>query len=69
MAPAQPGPPAAETDVVIPTDSLERLRLKIEPAIERSIAAEVRVPGLVQPNAYNEVHVTPLVPGVVGRYL
>lgn len=57
----------SDSDVIIPTDSLERLHLKIEPVAQRTIAAEIRVPGLVQPNAYQEVHVTPLIPGVVTK--
>jgi len=54
-----------ESDVVIPAEQLERLHLKIEPVTRHSIGAQIRVPGTVQPNAYQEVHVTPIVPGVV----
>ena len=57
----------SDSDVVIPTESLERLHLKIEPVVEQTISTEVRVPGLVQPNAYQEVHVTPLISGVVTK--
>ena len=37
--------PPTETDVVIPAESLERLHLKIETVTEKTISAEIRVPG------------------------
>src|SRR5207248_4392064 len=62
--PPAPGEPSA-TDVLIPPESLERLHLEFATVSEGRVAAEVRVPGAVQPNAYSEVHVTPLAGGVI----
>lgn len=59
--PAQP----QETEVTIPAEDLDRLHLKFAKVTEATVKVEVRVPGTVQPNAYHQVHVTPLVGGVV----
>ncbi|MEQ1945979.1 MAG: efflux RND transporter periplasmic adaptor subunit [Bryobacteraceae bacterium] len=61
---AQPAQPE-ELDVTIPTRDLDRLQLKFAKVTEATVRVEVRVPGTVQPNAYKQVHVTPLVGGVV----
>lgn len=67
MSPASSAPLAQpqETEVTIPAEDLDRLRLKFAKVTEAAVKVEVRVPGTVQPNAYHQVHVTPLVGGVV----
>lgn len=51
--------------MTIPAEDLDRLHLKFGKVVEAAVSVEVRVPGTVQPNAYKQVHVTPLVGGVV----
>jgi RND family efflux transporter MFP subunit len=57
--------PPPEMEVTIPAEDLERLHLKFAKVTEAAVKVEVRVPGTVQPNAYQQVHVTPLAGGVV----
>src|SRR5262245_42673697 len=59
--------PSVPTEIVvsIPPDALERMHLSHETVTEQIGSVELRVPGTVQPNAYREVRVTPLVGGVV----
>lgn len=57
--------PSQETEVTIPAEDLDRLHLKFGKVVQATVSVEVRVPGTVQPNAYKQVHVTPLVGGVV----
>ena len=54
-----------EIDVIIPARELDRLQLKFAKVTEATVRVEVRVPGTVQPNAYKQVHVTPIVGGLV----
>jgi cobalt-zinc-cadmium efflux system membrane fusion protein len=54
-----------ETDLTLPAEDLDRLHLKFAKVTEAAVSVEVRVPGTVQPNAYRQVHVTPLAGGVV----
>ena len=54
-----------EMEVTIPAEGLERMHLKFAKVTEAVVKVEVRVPGTVQPNAYKQVHVSPLVGGVV----
>jgi len=67
MAAASPTPvgSAQETDVSIPAEDLDRLHLKFGKVVQAAVSVDVRVPGTVQPNAYKQVHVTPLAGGVV----
>lgn len=60
-----PTEPAQEVQISIPPSEVERLRLKFAKVTEAPVTMEIRVPGTVQPNAYKQVHVTPLVGGVV----
>src|SRR5436305_815615 len=57
--------PPKEIEIEIPKESLPRLQLKFAQVVQRSIKSEIRAPGTVQPNAYKDVHVTPLIAGVV----
>lgn len=74
------GPPAAaaqgkdapadgETIVELSSELLERARLDIVPAASGAASTSLRLPGVVMPNAYRDVAVTPLVPGRVTRVL
>jgi membrane fusion protein, heavy metal efflux system len=63
-APVDPVP-QQELEVRISSGDLERLNLKFAKVTEAVVGLEVRVPGTVQPNAYKQVHVTPLAGGVV----
>jgi membrane fusion protein, heavy metal efflux system len=66
-------PPAvtAETlpDVVVPItdEAIKRAGIAIAPVTSGPSASELRLPGIVQPNAYRQVSVTPLVGGRVTR--
>ena len=57
--------PPPEIEVTIPAEDLERVHLKFAKVTLAAVKGEVRVPGTVQPNAYKQVHVTPLAGGVV----
>ena len=66
MAPAvAPVEPPLEIEISISPSEVDRLHLKFAKVSEAAIVVEIRVPGTVQPNAYKQVHVTPLVGGVV----
>ena len=54
-----------EAEVTIPAEDLDRLHLKFGKVVQATVSVEVRVPGTVQPNAYKQVHVTPLAGGIV----
>jgi RND family efflux transporter MFP subunit len=56
---------AQKMEVTIQAEDLNRLHLKFGKVVQAAVGVEVRVPGTVQPNAYKQVHVTPLVGGVV----
>ena len=67
---AQP-PPAASapannvplSDVIVPLsqDAVERAGIVVAPVAGGTSATEIRLPGVVEPNAYRQVVVTPLV--------
>lgn len=54
-----------EIEVTVPVGSLDRMHLQFAKVSGGAISTEIRVPGTVQPNAYREVHVTPIAGGVV----
>jgi len=60
-----PEGPSQEVQISIPSSEVEKLRLKFAKVTETSVIVQIRVPGTVQPNVYKQVHVTPLVGGVV----
>ena len=73
---AQPSParPAATSnpalpDVVVPLsqDAVERAGIVVTPVASGRSATELRLPGVVEPNAYRQVVVTPLVAGRVTK--
>jgi RND family efflux transporter MFP subunit len=65
VAPSDPPAEAREIEVTVPAAELDRLHLKFAKVTSTTVKVEVRVPGTVQPNAYKQVRVTPLVGGVV----
>jgi len=54
-----------EIEVTVPVESLDRMHLQFAKVTGGTMSTEIRVPGTVQPNAYREVHVTPIAGGVV----
>lgn len=75
-APAAP-PPGSSTapntgplpDVVVPltAQAVQRAGIVVAPVTAGTSAADIRLPGVVEPNAYRQVAVTPLVSGRVIR--
>jgi RND family efflux transporter MFP subunit len=70
-SPAAPGAPGNTPlpDVVVPLspDAMERAGIVVTPVSRGSSAADLRLPGVVEPNAYRQVVVTPLVAGRVTK--
>ncbi len=73
---AQPYPAASAgasnaplPDVVVPfsQDAVDRAGIVVAPVASGTSAAEIRLPGVVEPNAYRQVVVTPLVAGRVTK--
>ncbi len=62
ISPAEPLP---DFTFSLNEEALARARVEIATVTRRSVTTEVRVPGVVQPNAYRTVAVTPLVSGRV----
>ncbi len=69
-----PGAPAGASntplpDVVVPLsqEAVERAGIVVTPVASGSSAGEMRLPGVVEPNAYRQVVVTPLVAGRVTK--
>jgi len=79
MSPPTSGQPSAArsattgnaplADVVVPLsqDAVERAGIVVEPVASGTSATEIRLPGVVEPNAYRQVVVTPLVAGRVTK--
>jgi RND family efflux transporter MFP subunit len=69
--PPQPAPSAVEAgsatlpDVIVPLtkDAAERAGIKLTQVAAQSVSDSLRLPGVVEPNAYRQVSVTPLVGG------
>ncbi len=72
-AQSSPVAPAVSTtplpDVVVPLsqDAVKRAGIAVAPVATGSSATEIRLPGVVEPNAYRQVVVTPLVAGRVTK--
>jgi RND family efflux transporter MFP subunit len=71
---AEPPTAAADTEVPLPdvvvaltADAVERAGIVVVPVASGGSANEMRLPGLVEPNGYRQVTVTPLVAGRVTR--
>lgn len=63
--------PQSSDDVVVTLsqEAVKRAGIELAPATVGVVSATVRIPGTVEPNAYNQVVVTPLVAGRVTRVL
>jgi RND family efflux transporter MFP subunit len=68
-APSAAQPDAPLPDVVVPlsAEAIARAGLVVTPASSGKSGADIRLPGVVEPNAYKQVAVTPLVSGRVTR--
>jgi len=64
-SPGQASAASTELEIDLAPDDLKKAQIRIARVINGIIAAKLRVPGIVKPNEYREVHVTPLVGGVV----
>lgn len=62
-----PGAPLPDLVITIPEDLVNRAGLVIATATTGAAASAIRLPGVVTPNAYKQVAVTPLVAGRVTR--
>ena len=62
-----PAEPAGDVEVVLSPDALARAEIKTAPVTAVSAGTAVTVPGSVMANAYREVKVTPIAPGIVTK--
>jgi cobalt-zinc-cadmium efflux system membrane fusion protein len=62
-------PPSRNTVVKLSQDAVKRAGIELVPVTGETAASAVRIPGTVEPNAYKQVVVTPLVAGRVTRVL
>ena len=56
-------------EVVLTADDLKKAQLKTEKISVRAVPTTRRLPGIVKPNAYREVHVMPVAGGIVTKIL
>ena len=56
---------AAELQIDLATDDLKKVQIRAVRVTEGTTTTTLRVPGIVKPNEYREVHVTSLVGGIV----
>jgi RND family efflux transporter MFP subunit len=61
--------PRPDTVVALSQDEIKRAGIELAPATAGPAPSGVRIPGVVEPNAYKQVAVTPLVAGRVVRVL
>jgi membrane fusion protein, heavy metal efflux system len=59
--------PLPDVTVQLSQEAVERVGIVVTPVASGSSAAEMRLPGVVEPNAYRQVVVTPLVAGRVTK--
>jgi cobalt-zinc-cadmium efflux system membrane fusion protein len=64
-SPGQASAPSTELEIDLAPDDLKKAQIRTVRVTNGATAAKLRVPGIVKPNEYREVHVTPLVGGVV----
>ncbi|HZS07717.1 MAG TPA: efflux RND transporter periplasmic adaptor subunit [Blastocatellia bacterium] len=62
---ASPAPAGGKADLTLSPEMVGRIHLKFEEARHQEVANQLRTTGTVQPNAYKETRVTPLVGGRV----
>ena len=65
--PADAGTPGGDVDITLTPEAVERAGLMTAMVATGTSATAVRLPGVVEPNAYRQVAVTPLVNGRVTR--
>jgi RND family efflux transporter MFP subunit len=58
-----PGEPLRDVTVTLTQDSVERAGIKVAPVGTGRAADAMRIPGVIEPNAYKQVVVTPIVAG------
>ena len=59
--------PLPNVVVSLTTEAVDRAGIVVAPVASGTSAGEIRLPGIVEPNAYRQVVVTPLVAGRVTR--
>src|SRR5260221_3692006 len=64
-SPGQASAASTELEIDLAPDDLKKAQIRTVRVTNGVTAAKLRVPGIVKPNEYREVHVTPLVGGVV----
>src|SRR6266446_3391902 len=64
-SPGQASATSTELEIDLAPDDLKKAQIHTVRVTNGVTAAKLRVPGIVKPNEYREVHVTPLVGGVV----
>ncbi len=63
--PADASGASAELQIDLSSDDLKKAQIRTTRVTKGVTAATLRLPGIVKPNEYREVHVTPLVGGIV----
>jgi RND family efflux transporter MFP subunit len=61
--------PLADVSIPLTAEAVQRAGIEVTPASASSAGGRVQIPGVVQPNAYKSVSVTPLVGGRITRVL
>lgn len=61
--------PSAEVSVTLTSEAMQRAGIVVTPVSSASGATQLRLPGVVEPNAYKQVVVTPIASGRVTRVL
>ena len=64
-SPGQASAASTELQIDLAPDDLKKAQIRTVRVTDGLTAAKLRVPGIVKPNEYRQVHVTPLVGGVV----
>src|SRR5258708_36837121 len=64
-SPGQASAASTELEIDLAPDDLKKAQIRTVRVTNGVTAVKLRVPGIVKPNEYREVHVTPLVGGVV----
>jgi RND family efflux transporter MFP subunit len=65
--PSSDGAPLADVVVPLAKEGIERAGIVVTAVANEALSDELRLPGIVEPNAYRQVSVTPLVAGRVVR--
>src|SRR5882724_10321794 len=64
-SPSEASAASTELQIDLAPDDLKKVQIRTARVANGVTSAKLRVPGIVKPNEYREVHVTPLVGGVV----